>query len=150
MPDNYTIFTYIHAIGMRSLQHPGTNTSSTAEDIRLNGDALPMGSISTSQYSIDTSDYSSFQAGPITAHSINTSTSNPYNRSEGPTGEYSPSIERRPDYDLEAQINGQLTDDDNEILPGFFRRWEKHHYAGIATILLVLHIVRSVYTIATS
>jgi hypothetical protein len=80
---------------------------------------------------------------PKTTESVS---SNTHSRSEGPRLGAHPraSSERSSTNDLEAQIEDQSTGDN--ILPALFRRWGKYHYAGIAIVLLVLHIVRSVYS----
>ena len=47
--------------------------------------------------------------------------------------------------DLEAQVDGESAANCN-MLPAFFQRFGRRHYAGIAIVLLVLHIVRSAYS----
>lgn len=93
----------------------------------------------------DASGWPSFHQVHSTAE--NTYTSNAHNQSEGPRlgTDRRASSERSSVDDLEAQIEGQSTGNRNK-LPLFFQRWGKYHYAGVAATLLVLHIVRSVYS----
>lgn len=140
MQENLTIVTFfIHAIGMRSAGYTGYNGSrssaTVSEDIHSNGNALPMGPIRASQSSADA--YPPLQI-PTSADNA----SNQHNQSEGSRSVYSGS-EQGSDYDLEAELDAQSAGDSTML---FFQRWGKYHYAGVAGMLLLLHIVRSVYS----
>jgi len=56
--------------------------------------------------------------------------------------------------DVESQIGTHLISDGSESIgngytsPEAFQRWEKHHYAMAACVLLALHIVRFIYDLS--
>jgi hypothetical protein len=144
MPGNLTIITFfIDAVGIRNANYTGT---SATENIRLDENALSMGPDGVSQPLTNASDYSSLQA-PTTTESAGAS--NLHNRSEG-SRIHTESVGSEQSFgpDIEAQIEDSQSTDDSSIPSVFFRRWGwgKHVYAGVAVVLLLLHIVRSVYS----
>src|ERR1700749_897845 len=143
MPETLTIITYfIDAFGVRSTGNTRTRTSAT-ENIHLNENGLPMGPIGTLQSSTTSAPcYLSHQA----ANSESRSASDQHNRREGGRthSDSASTSEQSFDSDIEAQIDNRPADDSG-VLSMLFQRWGKHHYAGVAAVLVLLHVARSVY-----